>query len=136
MSSGLGVWALLNFPLFVGIILLLVYGRMDNERLQNWSKVLFIGAITKAIVIIIFFSVSMIELLELNEKQKDYVSQLNYWEFEGMMSGAFLIVDLIAAYICLLVIRRTTQYASLLRRKEFFEFRSSLEDNQEADRSL
>ncbi len=126
----------MNFPLLIGIVLLLVYGKMDNDRLQNWSKVLFIGAITKAVVIIIVFCISMIELLELSEKQKDYVSSLNYWEFEGMLSGAVLIVDLIAAYICLLVIRRTTEYASLLRRKEFFEFRSSLEDSQESDRGL
>ena len=36
-------------------------------------------------------------------------------------------MDLIAAYICLMIIRRTTQYTSLLKKKEVFMFRGLID---------
>ncbi len=116
--------------------MLLAAGRMDNLKLQSSTKWLFVIAITKTVLILLLFLYSIFELVELNEKEKNYKKNFQYWEFEGLLSGAFVIVDTISAYICLLVIRRTTQYISFMRRKEFFEFRSSLEDSGEADRAI
>jgi hypothetical protein len=106
---------------------------MENASIQNWSRVIFAIAITKALVVIGLFVYSIIELVELDEKDSNYASKYLYWEYEGMLTGAFTIVDLIVAYICLLIIRRTTQYANLLKRKEFFEFRNSLETTMDSE---
>lgn len=128
-----GTWAWVNLPLFAGILLLLIGGKMENASIQNWSRVIFAIAITKALVVIGLFVYSIIELVELDEKDSNYASKYLYWEYEGMLTGAFTIVDLIVAYICLLIIRRTTQYANLLKRKEFFEFRNSLETTMDSE---
>jgi amino acid permease len=126
-------WSSLNTPLYLGIIFLLVSGRMENYRMQSWSRIVFGIAITKAIAIIIFFFISMFELVELDKAMPKYADSFQYWEDEGILSACFAVVDLIAAYICLKIIRRTTQYVTLLAEKGFFDFRNTLESSRMED---
>ncbi len=109
---------ILNLPVLIGSIVLFIQGRNENLNLQRFAKILLFTALGKAFLIIgTFIFCVWITLSSVNNESRRFA------EFITIFVGINAAIDLVTAYFCLIILRRTNEYMNLISRKAFFEFR-------------
>jgi len=114
---------ILNLPVMVGTLILFIQGKKENVNLQKFAKILLFAAMIKSLLIILTFFFCLKQAVYYKSNYLDDEGKM-IWEALTLFVGINAAVDLVTAYLCLMVLRRTNEYINLISRKAFFEFRS------------